>query len=54
MDKMEGFVSRRNIDRYRQLLDVTTDEAQRKTLTDLLAEEQARQEVASPKKDHRA
>jgi rubrerythrin len=37
---MERFVSQQNIERYRKLLDRTTDEAQRRVIFKLLAEEQ--------------
>jgi rubrerythrin len=37
---MEQFVSQQNIERYRKLLDRSTDEAQRRMISKLLAEEQ--------------
>jgi hypothetical protein len=37
---MERFVSQQNIERYRRLLDVFTDETQRRVVFKLLAEEQ--------------
>ena len=37
---MERFVSQQNIERYRKLLDRSTDEAQRRVIFKLLAEEQ--------------
>jgi hypothetical protein len=37
---MERFVSHQNIERYRKLADLDTDETQRRLIFDLLAEEQ--------------
>jgi hypothetical protein len=37
---MERFVSQQNIERYRRLIDISTDEAQRRAIFKLLAEEQ--------------
>jgi hypothetical protein len=37
---MERFVSQQNIERYRKLLDISTDEPQRRMILKLLAEEQ--------------
>jgi rubrerythrin len=37
---MERFVSQENIERYRTLIDISTDEAQRRVIFKLLAEEQ--------------
>jgi hypothetical protein len=37
---MERFVSQQNIERYRKLLDLSTDEPQRRMIFKLLAEEQ--------------
>ena len=37
---MERFVSQQNIERYRKLLDISTDEPQRRMIFKLLAEEQ--------------
>jgi hypothetical protein len=39
---MERFVHRQNIEHYRKLLAETTDEAQRRQLLKLLAEEEAK------------
>jgi hypothetical protein len=39
---MRTFVIRRNIDRYRQLLKVETDEVRRRMVVQLLAEEEAK------------
>jgi len=36
---MERFVSQQNIERYRKLLDASTDETQRRMIFKLLAEE---------------
>ncbi len=40
---MERFVHRANLERYRQELSVTTDEARRQQLLKLLAEEEAKE-----------
>jgi hypothetical protein len=37
---MERFVGQQNIERYRRLIDISTDEAQRRVIFKLLAEEQ--------------
>ncbi len=37
---MERFVTQQNIERYRRLIDISTDEAQRRVIFKLLAEEQ--------------
>jgi hypothetical protein len=37
---MERFVSQQNIERYRRLLDPSTEESERRTIFKLLAEEQ--------------
>jgi hypothetical protein len=37
---MERFISQQNIERYRRLIDISTDEAQRRVIFKLLAEEQ--------------
>lgn len=37
---MERFVSQQNIERYRKLVDLSTDEPQRRIIFELLAEEQ--------------
>jgi hypothetical protein len=37
---MERFVSQQNIERYRKLLDISTNELERRTIFKLLAEEQ--------------
>ena len=37
---MERFVSQQNIERYRKLLDIFTDDSQRRVIVTLLAEEQ--------------
>jgi rubrerythrin len=37
---MERFVSQQNIEQYRKLLDLSTDEPQRRMIFKLLAEEQ--------------
>jgi hypothetical protein len=37
---MERFVSQQNIERYRKLLDIFTDDAQRRMIFKLLVEEQ--------------
>ncbi len=40
------FVRRENVKHYRQLLETVTDEAERQTILDLLAEELAKQIAA--------
>jgi hypothetical protein len=37
---MEQFVSQQNIERYRRLLDISTDDSQRRVIVTLLAQEQ--------------
>ena len=37
---MERFIRQQNIERYRRLIDISTDEAQRRVIFKLLAEEQ--------------
>ena len=37
---MERFVSQQNIERYRKLLDIFTDDTQRRVIITLLAQEQ--------------
>ena len=51
---MERFIRRHNIEHYRNLLKQASDEAQRKVLEELLAEEEAREPVSSrdPLQDH--
>jgi rubrerythrin len=44
---MERFVSQQNIERYRKLLDIFTDEPQRRVIFKLLAEEQEKLRQAS-------
>lgn len=39
---MKAFVVRQNIQRYREQLEVVTDEARRRILLDLLAKEEAK------------
>jgi len=39
---MDRFIRRENIERYRRLLTETTDEAQRRQLLTLIAEEEAK------------
>ncbi len=39
---MKAFVVRQNIQRYREQLEVATDERRRRVLLDLLAEEEAK------------
>jgi hypothetical protein len=39
---MDGFIARENIRRFKQQLDACTDEAQRRTLEGLLADEEAK------------
>jgi hypothetical protein len=41
--QMEGFVHRQNLEHYRKLLAETTDEAQRRMLLKLIAEEDAKE-----------
>ncbi|HVZ52075.1 MAG TPA: hypothetical protein VG986_08925 [Pseudolabrys sp.] len=45
---MENFVRRQNIERYRRLLAETVDEAERRRIRKLLAEEEAK-DTAPPK-----
>lgn len=40
---MESFVHRENLERFRRLLAQTTDEAERRTILKLLAEEEAKE-----------
>ena len=47
---MERFVHRQNIERFRRLLAETVDEAERRRILKLLAEEEAK-DVASRKED---
>ena len=42
---MERFVHRANIERYRRLLALASDEAERQRITKLLAEEEAKDRV---------
>jgi hypothetical protein len=44
---LERFIHRQNIEHYRKLLAETKDEAQRRQLVKLLAEEEAREPAAS-------
>ena len=44
---MRGFIRRKNIENYRKLLAATTNDAERKVLLKLLAEEEAKE--PSPK-----
>ena len=37
---MESFVNQQNIERYRRLINISTDEAQRRVIFKLLAQEQ--------------
>lgn len=46
-DGMERFIHRQNIEHYRKLLAEATDEAQRRVLLKLLAEEEAKRATAS-------
>jgi len=39
---MEGFVTRQNIEHYREMLKITTDPAQRRLIEKLLLEEEAK------------
>ena len=39
---MDGFVSRQNIEHYREMLKITTDPAQRRLIENLLLEEEAK------------
>lgn len=39
---MDHFIRRENIERYRRLLEQTTDEAQRRQILKLIAEEEAK------------
>jgi hypothetical protein len=45
---VERFIRRHNIEHYRKLLKETSDEAQRKVLERLLAEEEAKERTSSP------
>jgi hypothetical protein len=45
-ESIEQFVRRRNVRRYRQLLETTTDGAERQRILSLLAEERQEREVA--------
>jgi hypothetical protein len=45
---MERFVHHANIERFRKLLNETTDEAQRRRLLKLLAEEEAKDRPDEP------
>ncbi|MCW5695045.1 MAG: hypothetical protein KIT48_22015 [Pseudolabrys sp.] len=47
---MENFIHRANLERFRRLLAQTTDEAERRKLEKLIAEEEAK-EVPTPKRD---
>jgi len=52
---VERFIRRHNIEHYRNLLKQTSDEAQRKVLEKLLAEEEAKETASSsrdPLQDH--
>jgi hypothetical protein len=46
---VHGYIRRRNIEHFRSLLAVTTDEAKRRMLLDLLVEEEKKK--PSPKRD---
>jgi hypothetical protein len=49
---MENFIRRANIERYRRLLALATDEAERQRIVKLLAEEEAKDRVQSLHKDN--
>jgi hypothetical protein len=43
---MDRFIRRQNVERYRRLLERVTEESDRQTITNLLAEERQRQKEA--------
>jgi len=47
---MEEFIRRQNIERYRRLLETVSDEAERRRILQLLAEEQKKQSEAGGEK----
>jgi hypothetical protein len=50
---MQGFIHRKNLENYRQLLAETKDEAQRRQLEKLLAEEVAKEPPVPKPQDDR-
>ena len=50
---MQEFIHRKNLENYRQLLAETKDEAQRRQLEKLLAEEMAREPLVLKPRDDR-
>lgn len=48
---MERFIRRQNIERYKRLLETTTDEKERERIRRLLQEEQEKQRNAGDKLD---
>jgi hypothetical protein len=48
---MERFVHRANLEHFRRLLAQTTDEAQRRKLEKLIAEEEAKETPTPPKQE---
>ncbi|MDP1961996.1 MAG: hypothetical protein Q8K93_07330 [Reyranella sp.] len=48
---MQSFIHRKNLENYRSLLAKTLDEAERKQLLKLLAEEEAKEPRPKPKND---
>jgi len=51
---MDWFIHSQNLQRYRKLLEETTDEGKRRTILALLAEEQAKEEKSSLLSGHDA
>jgi hypothetical protein len=51
---MRRFVHRENIKHYKQLLERTTDEAERRRILKLLAEEEAQLELDNPPQKRQA
>ena len=48
---MESFIRRRNVERFKRLLETTTDEKERERIRNLLQEEEEKQRRAGDKLD---